>query len=166
MSEEKKYRFYYSKKQDNIDEDMWGFNPRFTYVKTPDGYKQYSELCTQEGIKCNWDDAVLVYECDDMPEIIIHKDIPKLINELQHQLKNAIVPKFKIGQDVFIIIDRVEKAKIEKVIYTIAKVDEESSVFYSITDSMGYALRLPEEQISETKEKAKQKLTELRDVKY
>ena len=89
MSKEKKYRFYYSRKQDAIDEDMWGFAPRYTFVKTPDGYKQYSELCSIKGSKCNWSDAELVYETDDNPEIITHEAIPELIANLEAKLAES-----------------------------------------------------------------------------
>ena len=89
MSKEKKYRFYYSKKQDSVDEDMWGFTPRYTFVKTPNGYKQYSELCSIKGSKCNWSDAELVYETDDNPEIITHEAIPELIADLEAKLAES-----------------------------------------------------------------------------
>ena len=99
----KKNRFYYSRKQDAVDEDMWGFTPRYTFVKTPNGYKQYSELCSIKGTRCNWADAELVYEADEMPEIIVHEAIPELIADLQHRLSNCIEPKFKVGQKIYVV---------------------------------------------------------------
>ena len=89
MSKEKKYRFYYSRKQNAVDEDMWGFTPRYTFVKTLDGYKQYSELCSIKGTRCNWEDAELVYEADEMPEIIVHEAIPELIADLESKLAES-----------------------------------------------------------------------------
>ena len=85
MRKQKKNRFYYSKKQSDIENDMWGFPTRFTFVKTPDGWRIYSEWCSTKGAKCNWEDAKLVYETDDEPEIIIHDGIPEFINELQEE---------------------------------------------------------------------------------
>ncbi len=55
-----KYRFFYSKKQ-----TMEECNP---LVKTPDGYKEYSEMSSVGGIS-GWDDAILVYESDECPPI-------------------------------------------------------------------------------------------------
>ena len=88
MSKEKKNRFYYSKKQNDIDEEMWNIPTRFTFVKTPDGWKQYSEWCSVKGVKCNWEDAELVYETDEEPEIIVHSEIPEFINEQQAKISD------------------------------------------------------------------------------
>lgn len=89
MSKEKKNRFYYSKKQNEIEEEMWDRPIRFRFVETPDGWKQYSEWCSVKGTKCNWEDAELVYETDDMPEIVIHKGIPELISDLEAKLEES-----------------------------------------------------------------------------
>ena len=59
-----KYRFFYSKKQ-----TMERCNP---LVKTPDGYKKYSEM-RSDGGGSNWDDAVLVYESDVRPNIKVNR---------------------------------------------------------------------------------------------
>ena len=89
MSKKKKNRFYYSKKQSEIDEEMWNMPTRFTFVKTPDGWKQYSEWCSVKSAKCNWEDAKLVYETDDEPEVIIHECIPELIADLEAKLAES-----------------------------------------------------------------------------
>lgn len=106
------------------------------------------------------------YKDDKKKEAKKYFDLCKLkdrqIQYLQEHLKNAIMPKFKIGQEVFIVINKIEKAKVEKVICTIAKMDDENSTWYSLTDIYGYALRLPEEQIFATREEAEQRLKELR----
>lgn len=69
----------------------------------------------------------------------------------------TIETKFDIGQECYALIGKdIEKVKIEKVIATISKLQDETFTFYSITDSYGYALRLPEEQIFETDELAKE----------
>lgn len=69
--------------------------------------------------------------------------------------------KFNIGQKVYFIIDSVEIGRVEKIRATISKDEEENSVFYSITDTVGYALSLPEEQICLTEKEALHKLAEL-----
>lgn len=57
-----KNRFYYSKKQ----ESLAGYN----YVITPDGVKmQYTQWCDEPEYFCNWEDAELVFECDEEPKI-------------------------------------------------------------------------------------------------
>ena len=89
MSKEKKNRFYYSKKQNEIDEEMWNIPTRFTFVKTPNGWQQYSEWCSVKGAKCNWEDAKLVYETNDEPEIIIHECVPELIADLEAKLAES-----------------------------------------------------------------------------
>jgi hypothetical protein len=89
VSKEKKNRFYYSKKQSEIYEEMWNMPTRFTFVKTPDGWKQYSEWCSVKSAKCNWEDAKLVYETDDEPEVIIHECIPELIADLEAKLAES-----------------------------------------------------------------------------
>lgn len=88
------------------------------------------------------------------------KDKYQQIQALQEQLKNAIVPKFKIGQEVYMVIDKVEKAKVEKIICNVARLEDETYTLYSLTDSSGYALRLPEEQIFATQAAAEQRLRE------
>lgn len=55
-----KYRFFYSKKQAGDDCNA--------LVRTPEGFKKYSEM-RSDGGGSNWDDAVLVHESDECPEI-------------------------------------------------------------------------------------------------
>ena len=90
------------------------------------------------------------------------KRIAELEQELAELKENAIVPKFKVGKEIYFVIDKVEKGKIEKVFITVSKNDDENSIFYSITDIYGYALRLPEEQLFATLKEAEKKLQELR----
>ena len=87
MAKEKKNRFWYSERQASLDDDVWDKNRQFTFVKTPEGYKLYSEWCSIKGTRCNWEDAELVYETDDEPEVIVHNGVPGLIADLQKQLK-------------------------------------------------------------------------------
>lgn len=74
----------------------------------------------------------------------------------------SIKTKFDINQEVYTIIDKVEKMKIEKVFASVGKLEDENLITYSVTDSYGYALRLPEEQLFATKEEAESKLKELK----
>lgn len=93
------------------------------------------------------------------------KDKDKRIAELEQELaelkEKAIVPKFKVGKEIYFVVDKVEKGKIEKVFITVSKNDDENSISYSITDTYGYALRLPEEQVFATEQEALNKLKEI-----
>ena len=90
-----------------------------------------------------------------------NEELKHNLEEKERQLKKSIVSKLVIGQDCYFILDnKIESAKIEKIIITVSKYDDECSVYYSITDCYGYALRLPQEQVFETKEIAKSKLKE------
>lgn len=93
-------------------------------------------------------------------EMLEQKDqrIAELEQELAELKEKAIVPKFKVGKEIYFIIDKVEKGKIEKVFTTVSKNEDENSVFYSITDTYGYALRLPEEQVFATEQEAQEKI--------
>jgi hypothetical protein len=55
-----KHRFFYSEQQ-----TMGECSPK---VKTPEGWKEYSEWCSSDNIP-NWKDAKLIYETDEQPEI-------------------------------------------------------------------------------------------------
>ena len=66
---------------------------RENYVLTKEGWKKYSEWCSNEDYKCNWEDAELVYETNDNPEIkIIYKkksilvEFEEKIKELEQQI--------------------------------------------------------------------------------
>ena len=54
------FKFFYSKNQ-----TMGNCNP---LVKTPDGWKEYSEM-RSDGGNSNWEDATLVYEANECPQI-------------------------------------------------------------------------------------------------
>lgn len=119
----------------------------------------------------NLDEFKKDYKC----EPIIHIDpcepqiepITDKVKDLEQQLaelkQKAIVPKFSLGQTCFIIWENdIISARIEKIIMKLSKDEEENSIFYSITNQYGYALRFPEEQIFATKEEAEQRLKEIK----
>ena len=94
-------------------------------------------------------------------DVIRQKD--QRIAELEEQLKNSIVPKFKIGQECYVLLGKV----IEKIIIVgcrikISKMEDENFTMYSITDIQGYACSVMEEQLFATKEEAQAKLKELK----
>lgn len=63
--EPKQHRFYYSAKQAAL-------RPKHSTAVVVDGQKiLYTEWCSAPGSTCNWEDAVLVYESDDVPNIRI-----------------------------------------------------------------------------------------------
>lgn len=83
-------------------------------------------------------------------------------NELSELKQKTIVPKFRLRQTCFVIWENdIISAQTEKIIMKLSKDEEENSIFYSITNQYGYALRFPEEQIFATKEEAEQKLAEI-----
>lgn len=94
------------------------------------------------------------------------KEIANLQSQLDRaneKLERAIVSKFNIGQNVWSIInDKIGEANITKITAVEGSFREENTINYSITDSYGYALRLPEEQLFATLEEAQAKLQELR----
>lgn len=79
MSKEKKNRFYYSFSQECISQGHREIDNNFNkiegirenYVLTPNGWEKYTEWCSQEGSKCNWEDARLIFETNDSPKIKI-----------------------------------------------------------------------------------------------
>jgi hypothetical protein len=87
------------------------------------------------------------------------------IAELEEQLKNAIVPKFKMGQEVWYVWNKSQlipfKCKIEKIVY-------DSSKNYKLKYDSEHYICMQEQHLFATKEEAQAKLEELqgeRDVK-
>lgn len=97
-------------------------------------------------------------------KLLYKKDqrIAELEQELAELKAKAIVPRFKVGQEIYFVIGSVEKGKIEKIVIIASKNDYENSVFYSVTDTYGYALRLPKEQVFDTEQEAQEKLKEIK----
>lgn len=71
-----------------------------------------------------------------------------------------IETKFDIGQEVYFVVDNVEKGKINSIYPYIKEIKDECFTNYGITDENGYVLRLPEEQIFATREEAEEYLKE------
>ena len=95
------------------------------------------------------------------------KDLANLLNkqaqriaELEAQLKNAIVPKFKIGQEVFVIIQYV----VRKTLINSFRVFESNELSYycKYVDGERMYLELDENELFATKEEAESKLEELK----
>lgn len=80
------------------------------------------------------------------------------IAELEEQLKNAIVPKFKIGQEVWYVWNKSQvipfKCKIEKIVY-------DSSKNYKLKYDSEHYICMQEQHLFATKEEAQAKLKEL-----
>ena len=107
MSKEKKNRFYYSKKQNSIDVEMWDSIERYTFVKTPDGWKLYSQWCSTKGDKCNWEDAELVFETDEIPDVVVHEGIPEFIEELQLKLnKKDLELRKQVCEEIYLEFEK------------------------------------------------------------
>lgn len=104
-----------------------------------------------EELKTRLHDCQVYHLKNNSNETLIHN----LKNELAELKQNAIMSKFSLGQTCFIIWENdIISARIEKIIMKLSKDEEENSIFYSITNQYGYALRFPEEQIFATKEQA------------
>lgn len=103
-------------------------------------------------------------------EITTFKGVVQVLNqqdqriaELEEQLKNSIRPKFKIGQECYVLLGKeIEKITIAGCRIKISKMEDENFTMYSITDSQGYACSVMEEQLFATKEEALKKLEELK----
>lgn len=82
------------------------------------------------------------------------------IEELEEQLKNAIVPKFKIGQEVWCVkFMKIIKFKINKIEIYRGEAEEENRILYGNWEDMTYQI---EENCFATKEEAQAKLEELK----
>ena len=84
--------------------------------------------------------------------------------ELEEQLKNAIVPKFRIGQEVYKVYTPNQKYPFEfKIIgFKITKSKGEDNIFYNVEEDgfdMGW---YPDEILFATREEAQAKLEELK----
>ena len=83
----------------------------------------------------------------------------KRIAELEEQLKNAIVPKFKVGQEVWYVWNKSQvipfKCKIENIVY-------DSSKNYKLKYYSEHYICMQEQHLFPTKEEAQAKLEELK----
>ena len=118
------------------------------------------------------DDAIFdnkelrLYECQsdmmsDICSLLNQQD--QRIAELEERLKNAIVPKFKIGQKVYKVYTPNQKYPFEfKIIgFKITKSKGEDNIFYNVEEDgfdMGW---YPDEILFATEEEAQAKLEEL-----
>lgn len=85
------------------------------------------------------------------------------IAELEEQLENAIVPKFKVGQEVWCIrFMEIIKFKINKVEIYRGEAEEENRIVYGNWEDMVYQI---EGNCFATKEEAQAKLEELGEKK-
>ena len=72
-----------------------------------------------------------------------------------------IETKFDINQEIYFVIDNVEKGKINSIYPYIKENEDECFTNYGITEKNGYALRLSEDQIFATQEEAEAKSKEI-----
>lgn len=109
--------------------------------------------------------AELIIEVRDLEEVkneLREKD--QRIAELEEQLKNAIVPKFKIGQEVYAIFDRTlwGERMIEVVNAKIIGIIATNKIQYMFSNLADWYI---EENVFATKEEALAKLRELGEKK-
>ena len=96
---------------------------------------------------------------DDNGFEVTLEDIVDRLNYLEEQLKNAIVPKFKIGQEVWYVWNKSQvipfKCKIENIVY-------DSSKNYKLKYDSEHYICMQEQHLFATKEEAEAKLKELK----
>ena len=98
--------------------------------------------------------------CKVNNEVVQYK---KRIAELEEQLKNAIVPKFKIGQEIWCIrFMKIIKFKINKIEIYRGESEEENRIIYGNWEDMVYQI---EENCFAAKAEALAKLEELGEKK-
>ena len=107
-----------------------------------------------EELKTRLNDCQVYHLENNSNETLIHN----LKNELAELKQKAIVPKFKVGQDVFIILDAVIKDTNINSITIFA--GNELSYYCKYVNNEKMYLELDEEEIFATKEEAEQKLAE------
>lgn len=151
-----KNRFYYSFSQDCISQKFGELDDNFNcihgirenFVLTPNGWERYSEWCSTENSKCNWEDARLVFETDDDPEIKIKyrktsvlEEKDKEIEELKQQLADAEheienyqheLEVYKHNDNIYYssIIKMNNKAKQNKIDFAVAEFEELKRILY------------------------------------
>ena len=91
-------------------------------------------------------------------ELIAHQAVK--IAELEEQLKNAIVPKFKIGQEVWYVYNKIQLVPVKVIISDFSYYGyRKHKILY---DSENYYEGMPECCLFATKEEAQAKLEELK----
>ena len=109
-----------------------------------------------EELKTMLHDCQVYHLENNSNETLIHN----LKNELAELKQKAIVPKFKVGQDAFIILDAVIKDTNINSITIFA--GNELSYYCKYVNNERMYLELDEEEIFATKEEAEQKLAEIK----
>ena len=95
--------------------------------------------------------------CKANNEVVQYK---KRIAELEEQLKNAIVPKFKIGQEVWYVYNKIQLVPVKVIISDFSYYGyRKHKILY---DSENYYEGMPECCLFATKEEALSKLEELK----
>ena len=99
---------------------------------------------------------------DDVKERLAEKD--NRIAQLENQLKNAIVPKFKKGQEVYAIFDKTSwgERTLELVNAKIIGIIATNKIQYMFSNLADWYI---EENIFSTKEEAQARLEELKGEK-
>ena len=112
----------------------------------------YDEFCEEI-----FDEEIQTYPSNQSICGILNKQADR-ISELEEQLKNAIVPKFKVGQTIWYIYGKNIKS------FTISKIEIEIRINPLIAYSSPYIYQY-EENCFATKEEAQVKLEEVKTDK-
>ncbi len=94
---------------------------------------------------------------------IVEQQLTNIIKDLKEQLKNAIVPKFKIGQEVWYIATlKGEKKLVLVTITNYVYYTEDNEFYYDVANEYLEILSESQNKIFATKAEAEQRLKELR----
>lgn len=86
------------------------------------------------------------------------KEKDKRIAELEEQLKNAIVPKFKVGQEVWFVYGK----GIKKCTIFMLHIDKGGVVYEGYVDDTRYSICCKDKSVYATKEEAEAKLQQMK----
>lgn len=144
---------------------QWGYDS-FKDTKTGEISDNYIHLLNQQDQRISeLEEQVQNLEELNVKFIEIGNEYAEKNKRLEEQLKNAIVPKFKIGQEVFIIFETTKKEYIVEstnINSITIFAGNELSYYCKYVDGERMYLELDESEIFATKEEAEVKLKELK----
>lgn len=94
-----------------------------------------------------------------------NKELKQRIAELEEQLKNAIVPRFKVGQEVYIVRDRkIGKEQISNIGIWEKSITYDMNLDYKYRTLQCMAVYVDENDIFATEEEAQERLKDYEKI--
>lgn len=121
-----------------------------------DALKKELKSFSKQKLIEEYKDLYLAYDMLKQTSIALNRQL----DQANERLKGAIIPKFKIGQEVWYISqnnDNVYEFMIKEMVFTRCKDEREMIVYYD-----EYCAQMYEYELYSSKEEAKAKLQELR----